>query len=207
MFDSFGKIFDDIKKVIDSNKDKSPEEMDKLFFDEDGKPNEELFGNVFSELQKELSVLKDNYVPTDFSDLTSFSDDELFDVLPELLFDDGDLNEVKKIAHIAYEFDMEFGNGGVSQYFANTRGEHIPELVNALETVGATKYAKACDDFIKKYNIKTEDFDDSIKNYFKVAESMYPYDELENTIDEFYMTDLLQDYIIKYVRENANQIM
>lgn len=202
----FEKLFDNIKKAVDDNKDKTPEELDKMFFDETGKPNEALFGFSLEDLKNELSAFKDSYVPTDFSDLTKLSDDELYDSLPEILFDD-DLDGAKKIAHIVYEFDMEFGNGGVSQYFANTRGEHTLELASALKAVGATKYANACDEFIKKYNIKPEDFNDNIKNYFKIAESMYPYDELENAIEEFYMTDILQDYIIKYVRENANQIV
>lgn len=202
----FEKLFDNIKKAVDDNRDKTPEELDKMFFDENGKPNQELFGFSLEDLKTELSAFKESYVSTDFSDLTNLSDDELYDALPEILFDDG-LSGAKKIAHIVYEFDMEFGNGGVSQYFANTRGEHTLELAEALEKIGATKYAKACDEFVGKYNIKPEDFNDNIKNYFKVAESMYPYDELENVIEEFYMIDLLQDYIVKYVRENATDII
>ena len=201
----FENMFDNIKKVIDDNRDKSSEELDKMFFDENGKPNEELFGYSIDDLRNEILNLSKSFKSTDFSNLTDFSDDELYDSLPEYLFDD-DLSGAKKIAHIAYEFDMEFGNGGVSQYFANTRGEHALELAESLEKVGATKYAKACDEFIKQYNIKPEDFKDNIKNYFDVAESMYPYDELESAIEEFYMTDLLQDYIVKYVRENASDI-
>ncbi len=202
----FEKLFDNIKKVVDDNKDKTPEELDKMFFDENGKPNEALFGFSLEDLKTELSAFKASYEPTDYSDLTKLSDDELYDSLPEFLFDD-EMNDVKKVAHIVYEFDMEFGNGGVSQYFANTRGEHTLELAESLEKVGATKYAKACDKFIKKYNIKPSDFDDNIKNYFKIAESMYPYEELESAIEEFYMTDLLQDYIVKYVRDNATEMI
>lgn len=202
----FENLFDNIKKVIDDNKDKSSEELDKMFFDENGKPNEELFGYSIDDLRNEILNLGKSFEPTDFSNLSDFSDDELYDFLPELLFDD-DLSGAKKTAHVVYEFDMEFGNGGVSQYFANTRGEHTNELASALEAVGATQYAKVCGEFIKKYNIKTEDFNDNIKNYFKIAESMYPYEELEKAIDEFYMTDMLQDYIIKYVRDNSSEIV
>ncbi len=202
----FENLFDNIKKAIDDNRDKSSEELDKMFFDENGKPNEELFGYSIDDLRNEILNLSKSFKPIDFSNLTDFSDDELYDSLSEYLFDD-DLSGAKKTAHIVYEFDMEFGNGGVSQYFANTRGEHTNELVSALEAVGATQYAKVCGEFIEKYNIKPEDFNDNIKNYFKIAESMYPYEELENAIDEFYMTDILQDYIIKYVRDNASEIV
>lgn len=202
----FENLFDSIKKAIDDNKDKSPEELDKLFFDENGKPNEDLFGCSIDDLRNEIINLSKSFEPTDFSDLTKYSDDELFDNLPEFLFDN-DLSGAKKTAHIVFEFDMEFGNGGVSQYFANTRGEHTNELATSLEAVGAIQYARVCGEFIKKYNIKPEDFNDNIKNYFKIAESMYPYEELENAIDEFYMTDMLQDYIVKYVRANASEIV
>lgn len=203
----FENLFDNIKKAIDDNRDKSPEELDKMFFDENGKPNEALFGFSVDDLRNELLNISKSYEPTDFNDLTKFSDDELYDSLPELLFDDENMSKAKKIVHIVYEFDMEFGNGGVSQYFANTRGEHTLELVSALEAVGATQYAKVCGEFIEKYNIKPEDFNDNIKNYFDIAESMYPYEELENAIEEFYMNDILQDYIIKYVRANASEIV
>ena len=47
---------------------------------------------------------------------------------------------------------------------------------------------------------------DSIENYFEVAEKMYPYSELEVLIDEIYITDSLQDYLIKYIRENIDEI-
>ncbi len=202
----FEKLLDSIKNAIDANSDKTPEERDKMFFDENGKPREEVFGSVFEDIKKELSGFVPSYEPMNFSDLSKISDDDIYDNLHEILFDDN-MNDVKKVAHIVFEFDMEFGNGGVSQYFANTRGEHTLELAESLEKVGATKYAKACDGFIKKYNIKPSDFNDNIKNYFDVAESMYPYDELESAIEEFYMTDMLQDYIVKYVRENASEIV
>lgn len=203
----FGNLFDNIKRVIDENMDKPPEELDKMLFDENGKPNEELFGNAFEKIKAEISNLNITYEPTDFSDLSEMSDDDVYDNLPMILFDDDNLNDEKKIAHIVFEFETEYANGGASQYFTNTRGEHISELVNALETVGALKYAKACDDFIKKYDIKPDNFDDSMKNYFEVAENMYPYNELETVIDEFYTTDFLQDYLIKYIRLNAAKII
>lgn len=201
----FGNLFDNIKKIIDENMDKSPEELDKLFFDENGKPDKNIFGNAFEEIKAHASKFKAAFEPMDLSDLTELSDDDIYDNLPMILFDD-DANDTKKIARIAYEFDSEFGNGGVSQYFANTRGEFVLELASALEAIGAVKYAKSCDEFIKKYSIRPENFDDTIKDYFKVAESLYPYKELETVIDEFYSTDPLQDYVIKYVREHASEM-
>ena len=201
----FGNLFDNIKKIIDENTDKSPEELDKLFFDENGKPNENIFGNAFEEIKAQASKFKSTFEPIDLSNLSELSDDDIYDNLPMILFDD-DANDVKKIARITYEFDAEFSNGGASQYFANTRGKFALELATALEAIGAVKYAKTCYEFIKKYNIRPEDFDDTNKDYFKVAESLYPYKELETFIDEFYLTDPLQDYVIKYVRAHASEI-
>lgn len=206
MFENHSKYFDQFMSIVKENNATTSEEIQKLFFNEDGTFREEVVGHIIKEMKDDMEQSSNNSEPTDFSDLSKLSDDELFDSLPEILFDDG-LSGAKKIAHISYEFDMEFGNGGVSQYFANTRGEHTLELAECLEKVGATKYAKACDDFIKKYNIKPSDFDDNINDYFKIAEAMYPYEELESAIEEFYMTDMLQDYIIKYVRGNASEII
>lgn len=192
--------------IVKENNVSTPKELQKLLYNEDGSYREEVVGYIHKELKENMELSCNNSEPTDLGDLTNLSDDELYDSLSEILFDD-ELNGAKKVAHIVYEFDMEFGNGGVSQYFANTRGEHTLELAESLEKVGATKYAKVCDEFIKKYNIKPSDFNDNIKDYFKIAESMYPYEELESAIEEFYMTDLLQDYIVKYVRENASEII
>lgn len=205
MFENHNKYLELLMSIVKENNVTTSAELQKLLYNEDGSYREEVVGNTIKEMKEDMEPSYNNSEPTDLSDLTNLSDDELYDSLPEILFDD-DLCGAKKIAHIAYEFDMEFGNGGVSQYFANTRGEHALELAESLEKVGATKYAKACDEFIKQYNIKPEDFNDNIKNYFDVAESMYPYDELESAIEELYMTDLLQDYIVKYVRENASDI-
>jgi len=206
MFENHNKYLEFLMSIVKENNVTTSAELQKLLYNEDGSYREEVVGCIHKELKENMEQSSNNTEPTDFSNLTDFSDDELYDSLPEYLFDD-DLSGAKKIAHIVYEFDMEFGNGGVSQYFANTRGEHTNELVSALEAVGATQYAKVCGEFIEKYNIKPEDFNDNIKNYFKIAESMYPYEELENAIDEFYMTDILQDYIIKYVRDNASEIV
>lgn len=206
MFENHNKYLELLMSIVRENNVTTPADLQKLLYNEDGSYREEVVGRIHKEMKENMEQTLNYSEPTDFSNLIDLSDDELYDSLPEILFDD-DLCGAKKIAHIAYEFDMEFGNGGVSQYFANTRGEHALELAESLEKVGATKYAKACDDFIKKYNIKPSDFDDNINDYFKFAEAMYPYEELESAIEEFYMTDMLQDYIIKYVRGHASEII
>lgn len=208
MFEYLEKYFTKIKSIAEENNVSTSEEMNKLFFNEDGTFREEVFGDIMEEMRKEVEsrVPKKatEYVPVDIGDLDQYDDDALYEMLLDVLYDDGTLSGKKKIAHIAYEFDMEYANGGASQFFANTRGEHIDELADAFTSIGALEYARVCDEFIKKYDMKTADFkDDNDEDYWDRVENLYPYEELEKAIDKLCRDDSLQYYIISYVRKNS----
>lgn len=203
VFMSVQDCHDLIMKICEENNLTTGEEMNAFFYNKDGTMREELSKMLKEAMHKNLSETSVNCVPVDLSDFSKLSDAEIYDEMSSLVFAVDDLNEIQQIALVAYEFEMEFANGGVSQYFGNTRGEHIDELCSCLRKIGAEKYAEKCEEFINKYNIKASNFSGDESDYdFEKVESMYPYEELEDAIMTFYYDDPLSKYIVDYVRAN-----
>lgn len=196
---SLEDTFNMLMEICEAHNAKSVEDVKNLLYNADGTRREDIWGPVLENIRNEMSENEIKYVPLDLSDFSKLSDDELYDEMPTFVFGADELNEKQHIALVTYEFEMEFANGGVSQYFGNTSGEHIDELCNCLRIIGAENYAKKCEDFINKYNIKSSDF---IKAHHKKIESMYPYNELEDAIMHFYYDDPLSKYLVDYVRAN-----
>ena len=51
------------------------------------------------------------------------------------------LSEIQRQAHLAFWYDGEVQNGGHFQYFENRGLEVVPETIDALRAIGATKQA------------------------------------------------------------------
>lgn len=191
-----------IMELFEKNNITTPEEF-MAFFYNDGTMREEISRELKKAMDKESTDVEVELEPTDLSDFSKLSDDELYDEMGFIVFGRDDLNENQRICLVAHEFEMEFANGGVAQYFANTRGEHVVELADCLKKIGAVAYAEKCSEFILRHNISADDFSKIPKrSYWKKAESMYPYEELENDIMVFYYDDPLSKYIVDFVRAN-----
>ena len=202
---AFDDIFDKVFSIVSKYNDESPENLKKILFNEDGTYREDVFGDVMKDIKNGLSDSQNSFVPADLSDLSKLSDDEIYDELSFVIFGRDDLNEIQQIALVAYEFEMEFANGGAEQYFLNTRGEHLDELCECLKKIGADKYAEKCFMFINKYNVTSSDFAENDNGIdYKKIKSMYPYEELENAILKFYYDDPLSKYIVDFVRSNED---
>ncbi len=201
----FEALENKIKEICDTHNVETDEDFINLMYNKDGTERAEFWEQLREFIKNEHKKIKSHYVPVDLSDFSKLSDAEIYDEMSSLVFAVDDLNEIQQTALVAYEFEMEFANGGVSQYFVNTRGEHIDELVNCLRIIGAESYAEKCEDFISKYNIKVSDFSEDGNDYdFEKIESMYAYEELENAILKFYYDDPLSKYIVDFVRTNED---
>ncbi len=201
----FDALENKIKEICEEHNVETDEDFINLLYNKDGTERSEFWDHFREWVKNEHSKNTTNYVPVDLSDFSKLSDDDLYDEMPTFVFGTNELNEKQHIALVAYEFEMEFANGGVSQYFANTRGEHIEELVNCLRIIGAESYVEKCEDFISKCNIKVSDFSEDGNDYdFEKIESMYPYEELEDNIMAFYYDEPLSKFIVDFVRANAD---
>lgn len=54
------------------------------------------------------------------------------------------LNDDQRVFYITQNLEMEVNNGGFSQFFYNTDGMFVNELVEAFEKIDATKTAEIC---------------------------------------------------------------
>lgn len=50
-----------------------------------------------------------------------------------------DLTQIQCIAHLSFMFDTEMQNGGIIQYFTNSKGEYLEETLEALSSLGADR--------------------------------------------------------------------
>ena len=50
-----------------------------------------------------------------------------------------ELSEMQRVLHLIMRYDSEVQNGGHGQYFANKGTEHLEELLQALQKVGANQ--------------------------------------------------------------------
>lgn len=186
------------------------EEANRYLYNEDGslKSLDDPFVREFMDIVHSVFPIRDAASATvkNCPDISSLFDDELYDRLPDLLWDGYSSNDIVKTCFVVYEFEMEFANGGVEQYFVNTKGEHFFELIECLSLINATSYAEKCKNFISKNNISDTTFLKYVDDIScEDIGDAYPYDELEKDILTVYYDDPLSKYIVEYVRLNKNE--
>ena len=180
-----------------------------VVFDSDGAIKEIKIADDFVEDEALLEEIDEFFYeqdmlerqPVNLNNLEDHTDAQVLDFITEELFVDMVLdNEVKEIGFYSNEFNLEFNEGGISQYLVNTKGEHISQLIYALECLGAVEYAEAFKEFVEDNDVTAIDFDEE---YCAVGEI---YGALQNTIEKLNQFDPLEDYIIKFVRENHRNL-
>lgn len=180
-----------------------------VVFDSDGAIKEIKIADDFVEDEALLEEIDEFFYeqdilerqPVNLNNLEDHTDAQVLDFITEELFVGMVLdNEVKEIGFYSNEFCLEFNEGGISQYLVNTKGEHISQLIYALECLGAVEYAEAFEEFVEDNDVTAIDFDEE---YCVVGEI---YGALQNKIEKLNHFDPLADYIIKFVRENHRNL-
>ncbi len=114
------------------------------------------------------------------------------------------LNEYEQTFWVVYEFDAENLNGGLCQYFGNTRGRDCDRIVDDLKTVGADKYASLYTDFINENEVEISAFSSGWDESWESRYNKYPYDDFDEAFGKLYMEEkALESYLAEYVRENS----
>ena len=112
------------------------------------------------------------------------------------------LNDKERIFYAVSSLDLELDNGGLCQFFANSSREVASMVSECMRYIGADEHSKLYDDFICKYDIDVNDlssFDSETEEEFSKQYERYPFDEFD---DEFCYIEPLQDYLIKFIKEN-----
>ena len=191
------------------------EEKTEVLFNEDGNIIEIKFADDFVEDEELLDEIEEYFgnltelenQPVNFKNLENHTDDQVLDfIVDEFFVGLVPNNEVQQIIYFVCEFYVDFNEGGVAQYFVNTKSGNVFQLIYALECMGAQKYAAAINDFCGDNDITEEAFITIVDDYWETAEELFPYDELQRSIERLNQEIPLEEYLIKFVRENCNEL-
>ncbi|MCC8072984.1 MAG: helix-turn-helix domain-containing protein [Clostridiales bacterium] len=154
--------------------------------------------------------LYSNYISMSVEELTALDDNNLYYAVSDRLWYEIDydnyaysvnsFNQYKRTFFIVDEFYTEYLNGGVCQYLCNSDGLFLDELTSSLNEVGLSDVAAEYDDFIKQNNIDVSKYSEDV-SYDEEVEK-YPFDDIDEKLDEFYESNEFQSALSKYAREN-----
>lgn len=182
--------------------------------------------NMPSEAEIEKSIEDFNNRPV-HKNLTvqiidSTNDEELlqliFNNLSDKLPDDYDKefktvtswNKSRQAIYVIWLLEGEVNNGGFNQFYFNSSGEFAELLPDALELVGAKKFAnlmlRANSTYLTENDKITEHQDGTIEGFSKSYEDN-PLDEYDDEFYELYDVENLNDLQIEYIRANKSEFV
>lgn len=165
---------------------------------------------MFSDISKQNKM----YQEADIEELVKFDDHSLYEaigsrILVKLDFNNYEnsfsaLNEFEQTFWVVYKFDAENLNGGLCQYFGNTRGRDFNRIIDDLKIIGADDYASLYTDFVKENKIAGDEFADDLYEDWETSYNKYPYESFDDAFGELYMEEkALESYLAEYVRANS----
>ena len=165
---------------------------------------------MFSDISKQNKM----YREADMEELIKLDDHSLYEaigsrVLAKIDFNNYEasfsaLNECEQTFWVVYEFDAEVLNGGLCQYFGNTRGRDCDRIVDDLKKIGADDYASLYSKFVKENKIDGDEFADDLNADWETRYNKYPYESFDDAFGKIYMEEkALDSYLAEYVRANS----
>lgn len=165
---------------------------------------------MFSDISEQNKM----YREADIEELIKLDDHDLYEaigarLLSEIDFDNYEvsfsaLNECEQTFWVVYEFDAEVLNGGLCQYFGNTRGRDCDRIVDDLNKIGAEDYASLYSDFVKENKINGDEFANDLNEDWETSYNKYPYETFDDVFGKIYMEEkALDSYLAEYVRANS----
>ncbi|TVQ51575.1 MAG: DUF4375 domain-containing protein [Phycisphaerales bacterium] len=118
------------------------------------------------------------------------------------------LNPPQRVVHFASTFEFQVGNGGLAQFFANSSGDHVPEIMEALRILGHPEAIHALVSAVDLVGPIARERDREIR--LTAFEDRY--DELRQRFepleDAFYATiGRFQQSLLLYAAEHADKIL
>lgn len=145
------------------------------------------------------------------------SDDELlqvvFDNLSEKLPDDYEKeygsvikwNKSRQAIYMIWWLEGEVNNGGFNQYYANSSGQYYKLLPEALQLVGAVKFAEItqqANDTYEKENEKITKHQDGTLEGFSKSYKDNPLNDFDDKFYELAKIENLHELQVRYIRKH-----
>ena len=119
-------------------------------------------------------------------------------------------NKSRQTIFVTFGLEAEVNNGGYNQYYYNSTGQYYKLAPDALELIGATKYAeltRKADETYEKDNKKiTKELDGTLEGFSK----SYKDNPLNKFDDEFYALakiENIEKLQIQYIREHKKDFI
>jgi hypothetical protein len=117
-----------------------------------------------------------------------------------------ELSVPERIFRIIWELEGEVNNGGLDQYFFNSSGSLVPDVVDALKTIGAFRMAGILEDAIRLMPTNVSWRDSDMRREVLIALPEASQDTLDTLTKKFYdypddLTALLYAYVCDHRTE------
>jgi len=113
------------------------------------------------------------------------------------------LTPIQRAAHLAYWYMSEVYNGGHDQYFGNQSHFDHHEVVNALNTIGASEHATILASALEEESRCEDSQSSTTSNDDACPEAAYPLIEFDKAFNECKtrIEDYLEDYLDRHEAE------
>lgn len=129
----------------------------------------------------------------------------------EIVAEDLDiLSKEKKVFYTVTYFKNEVENGGLCQFFVNSNRILAPLVSENLNIIGAEKYSKLYETFIRDNSIDLSDLSSfTIKNEkaFESQYEKYKFNKFDEQFEQLCREEPLDCFLAKYVREHLDQFI
>jgi hypothetical protein len=119
-------------------------------------------------------------------------------------------NKARQAIYMIWVLEGEVNNGGYNQYYFNSNGKFSNQLPEALELVGANKFAdltKRANKSFEKENEKiTKDQDGTLEGFSKSYDDN-PLNNFDTEFYDLYKIENLQQLQIDFIRKNKKEFI
>lgn len=119
-------------------------------------------------------------------------------------------NKSRQAIYIIWILEAEVNNGGFNQFYFNSSGQFYKNLPDALNLVGAIKFAdltrRANKTFEKEFNQITEHQDGTLDGFSQSYDDN-PLNEFDEEFYSLYQTEKLDEIQVNFIRKHKNDFI
>ncbi len=119
-------------------------------------------------------------------------------------------NKSRQAIYMIWLLESEVNNGGYNQFYFNSSGQFSKHLPEALNFVGANKFAnltKQANDIFLKENSKITQHQDGTLDGFSKSYDDNPLNEFDQQFYKLYKTENLQQLQVNFIRKNKTEFV
>ena len=120
------------------------------------------------------------------------------------------MSETEQTVKTLAEFDLEYTDGGLAQYFTNPSRDTAPYLIESLRTINAPNMANAIEEYVATQKIDMEDpleFHYDSQKLLEWELELYGVDAINNKLYSLIEQEHFHKKMIAYIRYNLEELV